>query len=91
MEKIQVHISLLIVELQMTEYSADNGSPLGNDNGNGDLARRCAKGGGVLNFFKEKLFATFFIEKTLHIIDFFSQEVDLKKAMFFKARDFSFI
>ena len=62
MEKIQVHISLLIVELQMTEYSADNGSPLGNDNGNGDLARRCAKGGGVLNLkvFSRKNFLQLF-------------------------------
>ena len=61
-EKIQVHISLLIVELQMIEYSADNGSPLGNDNGNGDLARRCAKGGGVLNFkvFSRKNFLQLF-------------------------------
>ena len=34
------------------EYRADNGSPLGNDNGNGDLAWRCPKGGGPVHQLK---------------------------------------
>ena len=77
--------------MSTVDNCADNGSPLGNDNGHGDLARRCPKGGGPPTYFELFQTNSFPVSDSEDFTQnnncLFSQEVDLKKAMFFKARD----